>query len=155
MKVLAVFITSGVTAEQLQADNYTNSLIAVCLGVDPLHIDPTRIQLDLEEVNELDDTKRMCIFSYETPFDKEEDSIVAGVAYVGPELATVDPAKPECEAESWYEDATSSMCTVAALVGLPEVTQAGVMEFFHTTRPQESLRYLIGISGAENAEPQV
>lgn len=155
MKVLAVFITHNVTGEQLLTDNFAHSLVAVCLGVDPMHVDPTRLQLDMEEINELDDSKRMCIFSYETPFSELNDELTAGVAYVGPELDNVDPSKPECESESWYQDATSSMCTVAALVGLPEVTQAGVMEFFHTTRPQETLRYLIGISGAENAKPEV
>lgn len=155
MSVLAVFITHNVTAEQLLTDNYANSLVAVCLGIDPIHVDPTRIRLDLEEVNELDDSKRMCIFSYDPAFANDDSDITAGIAYVGPELVGVDPSKPECEDEEWYQNATSSMCTVAALVGLPEVTQAGVMEFFHTTRPQETLRYLIGISGAEDAEPQV
>ena len=155
MRVVAAILTHQTTAEQLLADNYVNSLIAVAMATDPIHVDPTRIQLDLEEINELNEDYRLCLFSYETPFTAESEEITAGVAYVGPELANVDPNAPNCEEEEWYQNASSGMCTVGGMLGLPEVTQVGVMEFFHTTRPQETLRYLIGISGAENAEPHV
>ena len=155
MRVVAAIIAHQVTAEQLLADNYVNSLIAVCLGTDPIHVDPTRIQLDMEEINELNEDHRLCLFSYETPFAEESSDVTAGVAYVGPELETVDPTQPACEDEEWYQNASSGMCTVGGMLGLPPVTQVGVMEFFHTTRPQETLRYLIGISGEENAEPEV
>lgn len=144
MFALCIIIAKEKTAEELLADNYVHSLVSTCLGIEPIHVDPTRISLELEEINELDESQRMCIFEYTTSDEQQED-IVVGMAYVGPELASVDLTDPKCTEEDWYIDASSSLCTVAELMQMPTPSHCAVTEFFHTTRPGESLRYLVGM----------